>query len=93
MNKSYLCVVGKNIRTVLLMTDNKKINTILKKITNRKNNFDTKKNLFSQGLDSLDLTTFLLSLEDKFKIKFKSDAYDKLNSIQDISNYLKKNKK
>ena len=75
------------------MTDNNKINAILKKITNKKNNFDPKKNLFSQGLDSLDLTTFLLSLEDKFKIKFKSDAYDKLNSIQDISNYLKKNKK
>ena len=49
------------------MTDNKKINEILKKITNKKNNFDPKKNLFSQGLDSLDLTTFLLSLEDKFK--------------------------
>jgi len=70
-----------------------KINKILKDITNKKANFNPKKNLFEQSLDSLDVTSFLLALEEKFDLKFKSDAYEKLTTINDIFNYIKKNKK
>ena len=70
-----------------------KINKILKDITNKKANFNPKKNLFEQGLDSLDVTSFLLALEEKFDLKFKSDAYENLTTINDIFNYIKKNKK
>ncbi len=70
-----------------------KINKILKEVTNKKIKFNPKKNLFSQGLDSLDVTTFLLAIEENFKIKLKSDAYDKLTSINEIDKYINKNKK
>ena len=71
------------------MKDIKDITNILKKISKRKK-INTKKNLFAQGLDSLDVTTFLLAVEEKFKIKLKSDAYDKLTSIESLAKYLKK---
>ena len=71
------------------MKDIKDITNILKKISKRKK-ISTKKNLFAQGLDSLDVTTFLLAVEEKFKIKLKSDAYDKLTSIESLAKYLKK---
>lgn len=75
------------------MENIEKINKILKEVTNKKTKFNPKKNLFSQGLDSLDVTSFLLAIEEKFKMKFKNDAYDKLTTIVDILNYIKKNKK
>ena len=40
-----------------------KINKILKEVTNKKTKLNPNKNLFKQGLDSLDVTTFLLALE------------------------------
>ena len=75
------------------MKNIKTINKILKEVTNKKNKFNPKKNLFSQGLDSLDVTTFLLAIEENFKIKLKSDSYDKLTSIAEIDKYINKNKK
>lgn len=71
------------------MKDIKDITNILKKISKRKK-ISTKKNLFAQGLDSLDVTTFLLAIEERFKIKLKIDAYDKLTSIESLAKYLKK---
>ncbi len=75
------------------MNNLKKINDILKEVTQKKKKFNPKKNLFEQGLDSLDLTTLLITIEEKFDLSFKSNAYDKLASINDIMNYIKKNKK
>jgi len=75
------------------MKDIEKINKILKEVTNKKTKFNPKKNLFLQDLDSLDVTSLLLAIEEKFNIKFKGDAYDKLTTIVDILNYIKKNKK
>ena len=74
------------------MKDIKDITNILKKISKRKK-INTKKNLFAQGLDSLDVTTFLLAVEEKFKIKLKSDAYDKLTSIESFGQISKKSEK
>ena len=75
------------------MSNIDKINKILKEVTNKKIKINPKKNLFKQGLDSLDVTSFLLALEEKFNLKFKSDAYDKLTNIKDIAAYIEKNKK
>ena len=75
------------------MSEIQKINKILKDVTNKKSRFNPKKNLFAQGLDSLDVTTFLLALEEKFSLKFKNDAYDKLTTINDMVNYIKKKSK
>ena len=62
------------------------VNKILKKKIN------PKRNIFQQDVDSIDFTTLLLSLEEKFKIKFKSNAYDKLTTLQEIFSYINKNK-
>lgn len=75
------------------MNNKEKITKILREVTNKKIKFNPKKNLFRQNLDSLDVTSFLLALEEKFNLKFKSDAYDKLTNINDISKYIEKNKK
>ena len=77
----------------VFMSNIDKINKILKEVTNKKIKLNPKKNLFKQGLDSLDVTSFLLALEEKFNLKFKSDAYDKLTNIKDIAAYIEKNKK
>ena len=74
------------------MSNIDKINKILKEVTNKKIKLNPKKS-FKQGLDSLDVTSFLLALEEKFNLKFKSDAYDKLTNIKDIAAYIEKNKK
>jgi len=75
------------------MSNIDKINKILRDVTNKKTKLNPNKNLFKQGLDSLDVTTFLLALEEKFNLKFKSDAYDKLTTIKDIAVYIEKNKR
>ncbi len=75
------------------MSNIDKINKILREVTNKKTKFNPKENLFKQGLDSLDVTSFLLALEEGFNLKFKSDAYDKLTNIKDIAAYIEKNKK
>lgn len=62
------------------------VNKILKK------KLHPKKNIFQQGVDSIDFTTLLLSLEEKFNLKFKSGAYDKLTSLEDIYFYVNKKK-
>ena len=43
------------------------------------------KNLFKSGIDSLDLTTIFLTIEDQFKIKFKKNSYEKLNTLKNLS--------
>lgn len=69
----------------------KKINEIIKKIIKKK--IPLNKNLLQSGIDSLDLTTIFLTIEDEFKIKFKRNYYDKLKTINDFVGYIQKNKK
>jgi acyl carrier protein len=76
---------------MLTMSDEKKINNIIKKVIRKK--ISLKKNLLRSGIDSLDLTTIFLSIEDEFNIKFKRNYYDKLKTVDDFVKYIKKNKK
>tara|TARA_Y100000816_G_C25968719_1_gene505493 strand:- start:582 stop:809 length:228 start_codon:yes stop_codon:yes gene_type:complete len=73
------------------MNELNKINNIIKKVIKKK--IPSKKNLLQSGIDSLDLTTIFLSIEDNFGIKFKRSYYDKLRTIDDFVKYIKKNKK
>ena len=73
------------------MTEVDKINKIVKKVIKRK--ISPKKNFLQAGIDSLDLTTIFLSIEEEFKIKFKRTEYSKLKTIDDFVKYIKKNKK
>lgn len=73
------------------MIEAKKINNIIQKVIKKK--IPLKKNLLQSGIDSLDLTTIFLTIEDEFKIKFKRNYYDKLKTVDDFVKYIKKNKK
>ena len=73
------------------MIEVKKINNIIFKVIKKK--VPLKKNLLQSGIDSLDLTTIFLTIEDEFKIKFKRNYYDKLKTVDDFVKYIKKNKK
>ena len=73
------------------MSEENKINNIIKNVIKKK--IPLKQNLLRSGIDSLDLTTIFLSIEDHFNIKFKRSYYDKLRTIDDFVKYIKKNKK
>jgi acyl carrier protein len=64
---------------------------IVKKISRK--NINPNKNIFQQGIDSIDFTTIILTIEEKYKMKFKSNSYDKLSSINDIVKYINNIKK
>jgi len=64
---------------------------IVKKISRK--NINPNKNIFQQGIDSIDFTTIILTIEEKYKMKFKRDSYDKLSSINDIVKYINNIKK
>ena len=55
------------------MNEINKINNIVKKVIKKK--ISPKKNFLQAGIDSLDLTTIFLSIEEEFKIKFKKNTY------------------
>lgn len=57
-----------------------------------KKKLNPKRNIFQQDVDSIDFTTLLLSLEEKFNMKFKSNAFNKLNTLENIYSYIKKKK-
>ena len=57
-----------------------------------KKKLNPKKNIFQQDVDSIDFTTLLLSIEEKFNMKFKSSAYSKITNLEDIYSYIKKKK-
>ena len=57
-----------------------------------KKKLNPKRNIFQQDVDSIDFTTLLLSLEEKFNMKFKSNAFNNLNTLENIYSYIKKKK-
>ena len=57
-----------------------------------KKKLNPKRNIFQQDVDSIDFTTLLLSLEEKFNMKFKSNAINNLHTLEDIYSYIKKKK-
>ena len=64
---------------------------IVKKISRK--NINPNKNIFQQGIDSIDFTTIILAIEEKYKMKFKINSYDKLSSINNIVKYINNIKK
>lgn len=46
------------------------------------------KNLKDFGLDSLDITEIVMSIESEFDIHFSEKDYDKLSSIKDIAKFI-----
>ncbi len=73
------------------MNEINKINNIVKKVIKKK--ISPKKNFLQAGIDSLDLTTIFLSIEEEFKIKFKKNTYGNLKTINDFVKHIQKNKK
>ena len=73
------------------MSEADRINNIVKRVIKKKIPFT--KNFLQAGIDSLDLTTIFLSIEDEFKLKFKRSYYGKLRTINDFVKYIKKHKK
>ena len=51
--------------------------------------FDPEVNLIEEvGLDSMDLTTVVLMLQDEFKIQIPEDEYPKLSTVRRIAAYV-----
>lgn len=51
-------------------------------------NIDTKEDLYSQGIDSLDMMNVFLLIEEKYGIKIPDEDIAKLNTIEKITSYL-----
>jgi len=45
------------------------------------------------GLDSVDLIELIMSLEEHFSIKIEDEQIEKMKTLSDITNYIKKIKK
>ncbi len=51
--------------------------------------FDPEVDLIEEvGLDSMDLTTVVLMLQDEFKIQIPEDEYPKLTTVRKIAGYV-----
>ena len=52
--------------------------------------FDTELNLVDElGIDSMDLTTVVLVLQDKYKIRIDEDDFPRLTNVRKIADYIK----
>ncbi|MFO1130185.1 MAG: phosphopantetheine-binding protein [Rickettsiales bacterium] len=49
------------------------------------------KNLKDFGLDSIDITEIIMSVEEEFDVHFTEQDYDKLSNIQDIAKFILNN--
>jgi len=49
---------------------------------------DDTKNLYDQGLDSLDLMTILLIIEEEFNVHIPDEDIEGLKTLNDIANYV-----
>lgn len=52
--------------------------------------FDTDLNLVDElGIDSMDLTTVVLVLQDKYKIRIDEDDFPRLTNVRKIADYIR----
>ncbi len=58
------------------------------KIVKDINTLDHNKPLSDQGIDSLDFSSLLFSMEELFDIKIPDDDIEKLNNINELCNYV-----
>tara|TARA_B100000242_G_C43020544_1_gene474879 strand:- start:1257 stop:1487 length:231 start_codon:yes stop_codon:yes gene_type:complete len=70
-------------------------NFILKNLNIKNKKIKIKKNLslLNQNFDSLEFLKLIFKLEKKFKLTIKSKEYEKLNTVENIIRYVKKNEK
>lgn len=68
----------------------KKVISELVKINKRYKNLYKKKNIFEQGIDSLDFFKLVFKLEKIFKKKIPSNKYNSLNTIDKIGLFFQK---
>lgn len=54
------------------------------------NEFNEKDGIVEQGVDSLDMLDYFLSLEENFGVQIPDKDIDQLKSLDDILNYLQK---
>ena len=47
--------------------------------------------VYDLGLDSLDLTEFIMQVEDKFKISIPDSAQEEIRTVSDLLTYLEEN--
>ena len=64
----------------------------LKKINSRYRKFKTNINFFDQGLDSLDFFNLLFKIENKYNCKIKTKDFIKVQTVDKMVKYIKKNK-
>ena len=64
----------------------------LKKINSKYRKFKTNINFFDQGLDSLDFFNLLFKIENKYNCKIKTKDFIKVQTVDKMVKYIKKNK-
>ena len=69
----------------------KQIYNKLKKMTNKK--FDDESDIFSIGIDSLDLVELVTEAEDEFEITISDEELVAIKTVGDIAKAFEKNKK
>ena len=62
----------------------------LVKIKKKYKNFNKKKSFFDQSMDSLDFMKLTFLIEKKYKIKFSSRDFNKIQSINNVVKFIKK---
>lgn len=58
------------------------------KIVKNVNSLDHEKSLSDQGIDSLDFSSLLFSIEEFFDIKIPDEDIENLNSIKQLHDYI-----
>ena len=69
----------------------KQIYNKLKKLTNKK--FNDESDIFSIGIDSLDLVELVTEAEDEFEITISDEELAAIKTVGDIAKTFEKNKK
>lgn len=54
------------------------------------NDFDVNKSFKENGIDSLDLMTMFLAIEETFSVKFSEEDYEKVHNAVDLELMIKK---
>ena len=68
-----------------------KIIAIIEKETDKK--IDIKKNFTENKMDSLDMMSIIMAVENSFKCKISDKVLKKINKVEDIEKFLIKNSK
>ena len=77
-------IAGLETRIAAILIDNLKLEDVTP------DTFDRSLNLVEElGIDSMDLTTVVLVLQDEFKVRFDEDDYPKLMTVRAIAEHVR----